>query len=156
MAVLRVHWRQETEDGSPIRLDELLKAMGSPGNILAGTHPLCPDCGREVDLQQHLTWKEAPMALVVQLARTCIGPGGIYRDDALVEVPRLGREACGAVYDLVAQILRNGPAAAGHFAARVLRQGLWWVCDDLKVRSCPKLRVEAADGDCCGLVFAKR
>ena len=85
-----------------------------------------------------------------------MGPGGIYRHDALVEVPRLGLEACGAVYDLVAQILHSGLVATGRYSARVLRHGLWWICNDLSARNCPKRRVEAPAGDCCGLVFTRR
>ena len=68
----------------------------------------------------------------------------------------MGLEACGAVYDLVAQILHSGTANSGHYTARVLRYGLWWLCDDGCVRRCPKQRVEAPAGDSCGLVFARR
>ena len=78
------------------------------------------------------------MVLIIQLVRMHSGHGGSYRGDTLVEVPRLGLEACGAVYDLVAQILHSGIASTGHYTARVLRFGLWWLCDDGNVRRCPK------------------
>ena len=94
--------------------------------------------------------------LIIQLARPRSGPGGSYKDDTLVEVPRVGLDACGAVYDLVAQILHSGSAITGHYTARVLRQGLWWLCYDGYVRRCPKQRVETPAGDSCGLVFTKR
>ena len=96
------------------------------------------------------------MVLIIQLVRMRSGYGGSYRGGALVEVPRLGLEACGAVYDLVAQILHSGTTNTGHYTARVLRYGLWWLCDDGCVRRCPKQRVDAPAGDSCGLVFAKR
>jgi ubiquitin C-terminal hydrolase len=76
-----------------------------------------------------------------------MGPRGVYKDDALVEGPRLGLEACGAFYDLAAQVLHSGPATAGHYVARVLRQGLWWTCDDANVRSCPRRRWEVPSED---------
>ena len=122
----------------------------------AGTHSGCPDCGCEVDLQQSMAWVGAPKVLLVQLGRTRMGPGGVCRDDTLVEGPRLGLEACGAFYDLAAQILHSGPATAGHYVTRVLRQGLWWLCDDANVRSCPRRRVEDPCGDSCGLIYIRR
>ena len=85
-----------------------------------------------------------------------MGPGGIYKDDALVEGPRLGLEACGAFYDLAAHILHSGPATAIHYGTTVLMQGLWWICDDANVKRCPRQRVEAPGGDCCGFVYLKR
>ena len=156
MHVLRLQWQQEPEDGSPIMLGQLLNAMNGPSTIKAGAHPGCPDCGCEVDLQQYFAWVVAPRVVIVKLGRTRMGPRGIYRDDALVDGPRLGLETCGAFYDLAAQVLRSGPATAGHCVARVLRRGLWWTCDDASVRSCPRRRVEVPGGDCCVLVCLRR
>ena len=102
-------------------------------------------------MQQSFTWVEPPRVLVVQLMRTRMGPCGIYRDDTLVEGPRLGLRAFGAFFDLVAQVLHSGPVVAGHYTTRVLRHGLWWTCDDEHVRSCPRQRVEVPGGDCCCL-----
>jgi hypothetical protein len=107
-------------------------------------------------MQQSFAWVVAPRVIIVQWGRARMGPTGVYRDDALVEGPRLGLEACGAFYDLAAQVLRIGPATAGHYVARVLRQGLWWTCDDANVTSCPRRRVEVLGGDCCGLVYLRR
>jgi hypothetical protein len=122
MHVLRLQWQQEPEDGSPIRLEQILREMNGPSTMGAGTHSGCPDCGCEVDLQQSVAWVGAPKVFLAQLGRTRMGPGGAYRDDTLVEGPRLGLEACGAFYDLAAQILHSGPVTAGHYATRVLRQ----------------------------------
>ena len=150
---MRLHWELEPEDGSPLLLADLLRQAHGPVCLPAGTHPGCPDCGSEVDLQQRTKWVEAPLALIIQLVRMRSDHGGNFRDDPLVEVPRLGLEACGAIYDLVAQILHSGSASTGHYTARVLRQGLWWLCDDGYVRRCPKQMVETPAGDTCGLVF---
>ena len=144
--VLRLRWEQEPEDGSEIHLEDLLLQAGLPATLRAGTHPGCPDCGCEGNLQQHLAWVEAPRVLIIQLERARFGQGEGYRDDTLIEAPRLGLPACGRIFDLAAQVLHSRSATAGHVSARVLRQGLWWMCDDGVVRSCPKRRVETPAG----------